>query len=351
MRKERKQRNHLSPSRVLWNNKLTLLAIIAIASLALTGLFAGAISQFDPYMVDTSIRLLPPGGPYLFGTDAFGRDIFTRVIYGARISLWMGLFSVGISFIIGVGLGGASGYFGRRLGVVVMRFMDALSAFPSLILAITISTIIGRGVMSAIISVGIVGIPEYARLMFSQAISVKKLGFVESAYAIGVSGGRILIRHVLPNCLPALVVKATNGLGGAILTISALSFLGMGAQPPTAEWGAMISDSRGYIISGEWWTVMFPGLAILLAVLSFNLMGDGLRDIMDPHAITGGAGTFKAYEPDLTEPDLTETDLTETERKMPNEKTTDSATDSDSHPHDGGLRRRDGSNVKRRLDG
>ncbi len=284
---KKKENGHLSIVQIIWNNKLSFFALVMIFLLTAAGLLANVITSYEPNITSMASKLQPPNELHIFGCDNYGRDIFARVIYGARISLWLGVIAVGISFLIGVFLGGISGYYGGNLGMAIMRFMDAVSAFPALILAITITTVIGRGAISAIISVGIVGIPDYARLMYSQTLSIKERGFIEAGFALGLSRMEILTKHIFNNCLPTLVVKATNGLGVAILTISALSFLGLGVQPPYSEWGAMISEGRGYIISGEWWISFFPGIAIAIAVLSFNLLGDGLRDILDPRTRSG----------------------------------------------------------------
>lgn len=284
---KKREEGHLSFWQILWKNKLAFIGASIIVILTLLGIFAGVIAKYDPYEADTSIRLLEPSAEHWFGTDSYGRDIFTRVIYGARTSLWLGLLSVGISALFGIVLGGIAGYYGKVLGMIIMRIMDALSAFPALILAICIATIIGRGTGSAIIAIGIVGIPDFARLMYSQTISIKERGFVEAGIALGEPRREILYRHIFPNCLSALIVRITIGLGSAIMVIAALSFLGLGVQPPQAEWGNMISEGRSYIISGEWWIVTYPGLAIALAALSFNLVGDGLRDILDPRSKTG----------------------------------------------------------------
>ena len=216
------------------------------------------------------------------GTDQYGRDILSRIMYGARISIWCGVISVGISLVIGTVLGGIAGYYGGILGIVIMRIMDATCAFPSLVLAIVIASVMGRGTVSAMIAVGIVSIPDYARLMFAETSSIRGRPYIEAGVAIGLKNGQLIARHVLPNCMSQLLVKATLGLGFAILTVSGLSFLGMGVQPPTPEWGNMISEGRSYIISGEWWMTTFPGLAIMTSILGFNLVGDGVRDILDP---------------------------------------------------------------------
>lgn len=268
--------------RLLFSNKLALIGFIFIVGWTLIAILSSWIVPHDPYVTDPANKLLPPSAEHWFGTDNYGRDILSRVIYGARISIWTGMIAVSISFIIGVPLGAIAGFYGGRMGSIIMRCMDILLAFPSLVLAMAIAVTMGPGLMSALIAVGIVGIPEFARLIHGQTISLREKEFVEASRAIGVTNGTILFRHILPNALAPLLVNATLGMGFAILTSASLSFLGLGVKPPIAEWGAMISEGRAYIISGEWWIVTFPGLGIATAILGFNLLGDGLRDVLDP---------------------------------------------------------------------
>ncbi|WP_149093841.1 ABC transporter permease [Paenibacillus terrae] len=268
--------------RLLFSNKLALIGFIFIVGWTLIAILSSWIVPYDPYVTDPGNKLLPPSAEHWFGTDNYGRDILSRVIYGARISIWTGMIAVAISFIIGVPLGAIAGFYGGRMGSIIMRCMDILLAFPSLVLAMAIAAAMGPGLMSALIAVGIVGIPEFARLIHGQTISLREKEFVEASRAIGVTNRTILFRHILPNALAPLLVNATLGMGFAILTSASLSFLGLGVKPPIAEWGAMISEGRAYIISGEWWIVTFPGLGIATAILGFNLLGDGLRDVLDP---------------------------------------------------------------------
>lgn len=279
---------HASTWRVFTRNKLALVGLILILFWILMAVCAPLVATHNPNDPVMAEKLLGPGqSGHLLGTDNFGRDIFSRIVYGARISLWVGLVSVGIALGIGLPLGGLAGYKGGRLGNVIMRCMDALSAFPSLILAIVIAVAVGRGIGSAMLAVGIVSIPDYARLTFAQTSAIKNMPYIEASRAVGEKNIAIIFGHVFPNVLPQLLVRATLGLGTAILTISTLSFLGLGVQPPTAEWGSMISEGRHYIISGQWWMTTFPGLAIMTSILGFNLIGDGIRDIMDPRVRTG----------------------------------------------------------------
>ncbi|WP_152397531.1 ABC transporter permease [Paenibacillus guangzhouensis] len=267
-------------------NKLAALGLLLIVVWTLIALTAPLIAPYAPDATDLSAKLNGPSSSHWFGTDQFGRDILSRVIHASQISIWTGIIAVAISFFIGVPLGGIAAYYGGWLGNVIMRVMDIFLAFPSLILAMAIAAAMGPGLVSAMIAVGIVGIPEFARLMYSQTIYLKEREFVEASRSIGVRNRAILIRHIFPNALAPLLVRITLGMGFAILTAASLSFLGLGVKPPLAEWGAMISDGREYIITGEWWIVTFPGLAIATTILGFNLLGDGLRDVLDPRLRT-----------------------------------------------------------------
>lgn len=274
---------HASAWQIFTRNKLAIVGLCFILFWVVVALVAPYLAPYDPTAINFSDKLVGPGVKgHIMGTDQYGRDILSRIMYGARISIWCGVISVGISLVIGTVLGGIAGYYGGILGIVIMRIMDAMCAFPSLVLAIVIASVMGRGTVSAMIAVGIVSIPDYARLMFAETSSIRGRPYIEAGVAIGLKNGQLIARHVLPNCMSQLLVKATLGLGFAILTVSSLSFLGMGVQPPTPEWGNMISEGRSYIISGEWWMTTFPGLAIMTSILGFNLVGDGVRDILDP---------------------------------------------------------------------
>lgn len=272
---------------LLLHNRLAALGLTFILIWTVVAVIAPWIAPQDPYVTDMANRLQAPSGSHWFGTDNFGRDILSRVLYGARISIWTGLIAVSISFVIGVPLGGIAAYYGGRTGTIIMRLMDVLLSFPSLVLSMAIAASIGAGLTSAMIAVGIVGIPEFARLMFGQTVSLREKEYIEASRAIGVKNTTILYRHILPNALAPLMVQATLGMGFAILTASSLSFLGLGVKPPIAEWGAMISEGREYIISGQWWLVTFPGLSIATSILGFNLLGDGFRDVLDPRLRSG----------------------------------------------------------------
>lgn len=239
------------------------------------------LAPHDPTNQDLLAPLQPPSRAHPFGTDEVGRDILSRVIYGSRISLTVGLISVGIAGAGGVTLGLLSGFYGGRIDDLILRAMDLMLAFPGILLALAIVAVLGPGLFNVMIAVGIAGTPSFTRVTRGQTLSVREMDYVSGARAIGCTNARIIWRYVLPNVLPSLIVLATLGLASAILTASGLSFLGLGAQPPTPEWGAMLSFGRAYLRQA-WWITTFPGLAIMVTVLGMNMLGDGLRDALDP---------------------------------------------------------------------
>jgi peptide/nickel transport system permease protein len=245
------------------------------------GLLAPFLSPYDPNAQQLSIHLQPPSAQHLLGTDGHGRDELSRILYGARVSLTIGFFSVIGSLIVGAFFGLLAGYFGGWMDVIISRIFDVMLAFPSILLAIAVVAILGPGLFNALLAIAIINIPTYGRLIRSKVLSVKQEEYITAARAQGMSKWRILFKHVLPNSWTPLIVQGTLGIATAILDAAALGFLGLGAQPPQAEWGKMLSDSREYITSAPW-TVLFPGIAIMLSVLGFNLFGDGLRDALDP---------------------------------------------------------------------
>lgn len=274
-----------SQIRVMWDtlkkNKAAVAGLIVIGILVLVAIFGSLLAPYDPEYSDMSKAFVSPCKEYWFGTDQLGRDIFSRVIAGTRISLLVGVSAVAFSLIIGTILGSVAGYFGGRTDAVIMRIMDIMLSIPSILLAITLMAALGKGLDKAIIAIGTVSIPEYARIVRSSILSVKENDYVAAAKVVGNSNGRIIFRHILPNVVSSIVVRATLGISTAILDTAALGFLGLGVQPPMAEWGDMLGRARTYIFSASY-TLIFPGLAITLAVLAFNLFGDGLRDALDP---------------------------------------------------------------------
>ncbi len=252
-----------------------------IALVLLVAVIGPTFAPYDPLKPTPLDRLKGPSEEHLFGTDSLGRDIFSRVIYGARISILIGLISVSISLLPGTLLGLLAGYFGGRVDSLIMRLMDMLLAFPAILLAIFITAILGPSLPNTMVAVGIVYIPHYARIVRASVLSLKEQLFVQAIAHLGGGHARILGWHILPNALPPIIVYATLGMGTAVLQAAALGFLGLGAQPPQPEWGAMLSEGRQYIQIAPH-VAAFPGAAILLLVLGFNLFGDGLRDVLDP---------------------------------------------------------------------
>lgn len=252
-----------------------------VAAIVFAAIFAPWVAHGDPLAQNFAQQTQAPSASHWFGTDKLGRDVFARVVYGARISIRVGFIAVGIAMTAGTLLGVLGGYAGGALDNAVMALMDVMLAFPSIILAIGIATILGPSIDHVMIAVGIVYVPQYARLARSAVLAVKDLEYVEAARAIGAWTPRILVRHVLPNILAPLLVQAALGIATAELEAAGLSYLGLGARPPTPEWGAMLNDARDYWLSAPW-ALIFPGLAITTMVLGFNLLGDGLRDALDP---------------------------------------------------------------------
>jgi peptide/nickel transport system permease protein len=236
---------------------------------------------FDPASQQLALRLEGPSGVHWFGLDELGRDIFARVLSGARISLLVGLVVVGVSATIGIALGSIAGYFGGQVDEVISRLIDILLAFPGLLLAIAMVAVLGPSLTNVVLALSLIGWVGYARLVRGQVLRTRELEFVQAARALGATTSRILTRHIIPTTLPAVTVQATLGMGGAILAEAALSFLGLGVQPPTPSWGTMLNYGRGHLLDAPHLTV-FPGIAIAMLVLGFNFLGDGLRDAIDP---------------------------------------------------------------------
>jgi peptide/nickel transport system permease protein len=257
-----------------------MIGAIILLIFILMAIFAPVLAPFDPNDISRE-RRAAPSTTHWMGTDELGRDILSRVIYGSRVSLRVGLAAVSIGLLTGTLLGLIAAYFGGWIDGLLMRIMDILLAFPGILLAIAIIAILGPSLENAMIAIGIELIPVYTRTARASTLSIKEQEYVVGARALGGRHGRIIFKHILPNILAPLIVLATVGVAGSILTAAGLSYLGLGAQPPTAEWGAMLSNSRSYL-RDAWWMATFPGLAIVIVVLSLNLFGDGLRDILDP---------------------------------------------------------------------
>jgi peptide/nickel transport system permease protein len=252
-----------------------LVVVIALA------LLAPLMTTYEPTEQTRRERLQPPSSIHLFGTDNLGRDIFTRVLYGGQISLQVGIFSVALGAVAGTLLGLVAGYFGGWWEIIVMRLIDIMLAFPGILLALAIIAVLGRDLRNVMIAVGVASIPIYTRVVRGSTLSIKEYDYVLAARALGASSWRIILLHILPNVVAPIIVVTTNGVGGAIIAGAALSFLGLGQQPPNPEWGLMLNEGREYIRVAAWITT-YPGLAIVVTVLAINLLGDGLRDIFDP---------------------------------------------------------------------
>ncbi len=249
--------------------------------LVFCAVFAPVLAPYDPYESNLPQALQPPSSEHIMGTDELGRDIFSRILYGARISLIVGVEAVGLALIFGVILGALAGFYGGKTDTGIMGVMDIMLSFPDILLAIAFMTVMGRGVDKAVIAIGIVSIPQYARIVRGSVLSVKENVYVTAARAIGNSDFRLIFVHILPNVLAPIIVRATIGVSIAILEAAALGFLGLGVEPPIAEWGTMLGSGRQTIFNAPH-IVTFPGLAITLTVMAFNLLGDGLRDVLDP---------------------------------------------------------------------
>jgi peptide/nickel transport system permease protein len=258
-----------------------IVGLVILGGLALMALGAPWLSPRDPIRTAARDALQPPGPRFVLGSDQFGRDVASRVLHGARVSLTVGLISVSIAVALGAPLGLVSGYYGGRLDGLIMRVMDVLLAFPGILLALAIVSVLTPGLTNVMIAVGLSAVPTYARLVRASVLSARENLYVEAARALGGRDLGILARYILPNVVAPLIVTATLGLGTAILSAAALGFLGLGSQPPQPEWGRMLSEGRDYLREA-WWISTFPGLGIMLTVLAMNLLGDGLRDVLDP---------------------------------------------------------------------
>jgi len=275
-----------SPAYEKWvqfkQNRSAVLGLAIVIAFFLLALLAAVLAPHDPIAQNLDAQLTPPlKAGFLMGSDDLGRDILSRILFGARISLLVGAISVSISIALGGVIGLLSGYFGGVADILIMRFIDIMMAFPSILLAIVICAAMGPSLQNAMIAIGVIGIPSISRIVRASVLAEKEMDYVTAERSLGASHMRLVFSAILPNCMAPLIVQATLAYAGAIISAAGLSFLGLGAQPPTPEWGYMVSSGKEYI-STAWWVITFPGLAILMAVLGFNLLGDGLRDVLDP---------------------------------------------------------------------
>ena len=262
-------------------SKSAIIGLVMLTLLIFCAIFAQMITPYDPLQQNHKNRFAAPSADHWFGTDELGRDIFSRIIYGARISVSVGLIAVSISLVGGVTLGALAGYYGGRADNVIMRCMDVLMSIPTILLNISIVAALGSGLQNVMIAIGFSSIPGYCRIVRASILSLKGQEFVEASRSVGASDFFIITQHILPNCMAPLIIQATLRIGGAILSCSSMSFIGLGIVPPTPEWGAMLSTGRDFLRDAPH-LCTFPGLAIMFAVFAMNLMGDGLRDALDP---------------------------------------------------------------------
>ncbi|MGF7206076.1 peptide/nickel transport system permease protein [Skermanella aerolata] len=263
-------------------NPLTLVAVGILLLLLACALLGPSLAPYDPLMTDATAKLVPPSMAHPFGTDALGRDILSRVIVATRLDLGMAFSAVILSFVVGLALGSAAGYLGGWTDRIVGRLMDTIMAFPLFVLAMGIVAALGNNVANIIIATMIINLPFYCRFARAEVNMRRDLGYAEAARMGGNRTLTVLAVHIIPNILPPMMVQASLNMGWAILNAAGLSFIGLGVRPPTPEWGIMVSEGASFIVSGEWWAFVFPGAALVLAVFCFNLLGDGLRDLLDP---------------------------------------------------------------------
>lgn len=264
-------------------NRLAIIGLVMLIVMVLIAVFADFIVNYEDDAITQNVRnrLMPPGGEHIFGTDQYGRDVFARIIFGARISLFVGIVTVALSLTAGAIIGAAAGYYGGRVDNILMRLMDIFLAIPSIMMAIAIVSALGPGMTNLLIAMSISRTPQFARIVRSAIMSIKGQEFIEAAKACGTKDVRIIAKHILPNAMGPIIVQATLNMASTILGVAAMSFIGLGIQPPTPEWGSMLSDARDQMRYYPY-LIIIPGIAIVLAVLSLNLIGDGLRDALDP---------------------------------------------------------------------
>ncbi|MFN0160274.1 MAG: ABC transporter permease [Burkholderiales bacterium] len=271
---------------VLAENPVTLGAFVLFSAFVFVALFGGWLAPYDPLATNTAVALNPPSAAHWFGTDALGRDILSRILVATRLDFGIAISAVALSFVVGIALGLAAGYFGGWWDRIVVRLADTIMAFPLFVLAMGIVAALGNTVANIVYATAIINLPFYIRVARAEANVRRDAGFIEAARLAGNSEWRILSHHIFPNILPPVMVQVSLNMGWAILNAAGLSFIGLGVRPPTPEWGIMVAEGATYIVSGEWWVALFPGLTLMLAVFCFNLLGDGLRDIIDPRRRT-----------------------------------------------------------------
>jgi peptide/nickel transport system permease protein len=267
------------------HNKIAIASFALMILIILSAVLAQQITHFSPIKLNAKVRLSAPSSEFWLGTDAMGRDVFTRIMYGGRVSLWIGLASVILGVVSGVPLGLISGYFGGVVDTVLMRIMDLILAFPGIIFAIWLVSMLGPGVNQVIIAIAFWDLPGYSRVVRGSVLSIKDVDYIQASRALGGNSWKIMFKHVLPNVIAPIIIMSSLSISGSILAAASLSFLGLGAQPPTPEWGLMLAEGRPYIRTA-WWLMVFPGVMITLFVLASNIFGDGLRDALDPRTAT-----------------------------------------------------------------
>lgn len=277
---------------IIWRrfkrNRLSVVGLTVILIIVSVAIAAPIVAPYDPFVIDVYNVISPPTSAHLLGTDDLGRDVLSRMIWGSRVSLAVGFVAVGISITIGIIIGALAGFYGKAVDAVLMRFVDIMLCFPTLFLILAVIAIIGPSIWVIMVIIGTTSWMDVARLVRAEILTLKERDFVAAARAVGASDFRIIFRHILPNALSPVFVSATLGVAGAILLESGLSFLGLGVQPPDASWGNILTSGKDYITVGAWWLSFFPGMAILFTVLSYNLVGEGLRDAIDPRLWRSG---------------------------------------------------------------
>lgn len=279
-----KKRNQMQEVwRRLKKNRMAMLGLVIVCILVLIAIFADVLFDYNDVVIkqNTAIRLQGPSASHWLGTDEFGRDILARLVHGSRISLMVGIVAVSIALTVGGTLGALAGFYGGKIDMIIMRFMDILLAVPSLLLSITIVSALGPSIINLMIAISISSIPGYARIVRSSVMTVRDNEFVEAARSIGANNWEIILKHIIPNCMAPIIVQVSLKVASAILSTSGLSFLGLGVKAPTPEWGSMLSGGRAYL-RNAWHLTFFPGVMIMITILSLNLLGDGLRDALDP---------------------------------------------------------------------